>query len=75
MGGTNGVWSKSIRQQSILAPASDPSINDWLNKKLGRSEFMPFAPVVELKIVMTISLILTCQSLPGLHDCNSALHK
>lgn len=24
---------------------SDPETNDWLNKRLGRTEFMPFAPV------------------------------
>ncbi|MDC2981230.1 hypothetical protein OA007_00810 [SAR116 cluster bacterium] len=40
---------RALGNRSILAPASDPSINDWLNKKLGRSEFMPFAPVVRVE--------------------------
>mgnify|MGYP001380420112 FL=1 len=31
--------------RSILYKADDVSVNDWLNKKLKRTEFMPFAPV------------------------------
>jgi carbamoyltransferase len=29
-----------------MAACNDPSINDWLNKKFARTEFMPFAPVI-----------------------------
>lgn len=36
---------RALGNRSILCHASDPSINDWLNKRLQRSEFMPFAPV------------------------------
>ena len=35
---------RALGNRSILCHASDPSINDWLNKRLQRSEFMPFAP-------------------------------
>jgi carbamoyltransferase len=28
-----------------MYPALDPKVNDWLNKQLNRTEFMPFAPV------------------------------
>lgn len=35
---------RALGNRSILYQATDPSANDWLNKKLGRSEFMPFAP-------------------------------
>jgi carbamoyltransferase len=35
---------RSLGNRSILYQATDPSVNDWLNKRLGRSEFMPFAP-------------------------------
>jgi carbamoyltransferase len=31
--------------RSILYSASEKDANDWLNKRLGRTEFMPFAPV------------------------------
>ncbi len=37
---------RALGNRSILALPTDNSINDWLNKRLGRSEFMPFAPSV-----------------------------
>lgn len=36
---------RALGNRSILYPATDPKVNDWLNQKLKRSEFMPFAPV------------------------------
>lgn len=36
---------RALGNRSILYPAIDPTVNDWLNKRLGRTEFMPFAPV------------------------------
>ena len=36
---------RSLGNRSILASACDKSVNDWLNKKLKRTEFMPFAPI------------------------------
>ncbi|MDD5110187.1 MAG: carbamoyltransferase C-terminal domain-containing protein [Patescibacteria group bacterium] len=36
---------RALGNRSILYPATDPKVNDWLNKRLKRSEFMPFAPV------------------------------
>lgn len=36
---------RALGNRSILYAATDPTVNDWLNKKLGRTEFMPFAPV------------------------------
>jgi carbamoyltransferase len=35
---------RALGNRSILFHAGDPSANDWLNKALQRSEFMPFAP-------------------------------
>ena len=35
---------RSLGHRSILFHAGDASANDWLNHKLRRSEFMPFAP-------------------------------
>lgn len=37
---------RALGNRSILFHAADPSVNIWLNKKLNRSEFMPFAPIV-----------------------------
>jgi len=36
---------RALGNRSILYHAQDPNVNDWLNKNLKRSEFMPFAPV------------------------------
>jgi carbamoyltransferase len=37
---------RALGNRSILAHTKDRSINDWLNKRLRRTEFMPFAPSV-----------------------------
>src|SRR4030095_12330718 len=36
---------RALGGRSILYQATDPTVNDWLNKRLKRTEFMPFAPV------------------------------
>jgi len=36
---------RALGNRSVLYKTDDPTVNDWLNKKLHRSEFMPFAPV------------------------------
>ena len=35
---------RALGNRSILYRPDDPSVNDWLNKNLKRTEFMPFAP-------------------------------
>lgn len=35
---------RALGNRSILASAHDKSINQWLNQKMKRTEFMPFAP-------------------------------
>jgi len=37
---------RALGNRSILFHAGDRTVNDWLNKRLGRTEFMPFAPSV-----------------------------
>ena len=37
---------RALGNRSILADPTDTAINDWLNKRLKRTEFMPFAPSV-----------------------------
>ncbi|MCG3198090.1 MAG: nebramycin 5' synthase [bacterium] len=36
---------RALGHRSILYQATDPTVNDWLNRKLRRTEFMPFAPM------------------------------
>jgi carbamoyltransferase len=35
---------RALGNRSILYPAREPEVNQWLNHQLGRTEFMPFAP-------------------------------
>ena len=37
---------RALGHRSILYQPTDPSVNDWLNERLQRTEFMPFAPAV-----------------------------
>lgn len=36
---------RALMNRSIILKTSDVSCNNWLNKRLNRTEFMPFAPV------------------------------
>ncbi|HEY4117105.1 MAG TPA: carbamoyltransferase C-terminal domain-containing protein [Byssovorax sp.] len=36
---------RALGNRSILYPATEPSVNKWLNDRLKRTEFMPFAPI------------------------------
>ena len=40
---------RALGNRSIIGAPFDPSINDWLNKKLNRTEFMPFAPSINVE--------------------------
>ena len=40
---------RSLGNRSIIAAPFDPTINDWLNKRLNRTEFMPFAPSINIE--------------------------
>lgn len=37
---------RALGNRSILYHPTDPKVNDWLNRNLKRTEFMPFAPSV-----------------------------
>ena len=36
---------RALGNRTIMYQSTDPSVNQWLNDKLNRTEFMPFAPV------------------------------
>tara|TARA_A100001037_G_scaffold246949_1_gene228775 strand:- start:707 stop:2407 length:1701 start_codon:yes stop_codon:yes gene_type:complete len=40
---------RALGARSILYHARDRSVNDWLNQRLRRTEFMPFAPVTPVE--------------------------
>ncbi len=37
---------RALGNRSILCQPTDKTVNDWLNKRLKRTEFMPFAPSI-----------------------------
>lgn len=41
---------RALGHRSLLFNASDPTVNQWLNHKLRRNEFMPFAPMMRAEI-------------------------
>jgi len=41
---------RALGNRSILVKPDDPSVNRWLNGRLGRTEFMPFAPVTPMEL-------------------------
>lgn len=44
-GGRMEFGPRALGNRSILFHGRDKSVNDWLNRLLNRTEFMPFAPV------------------------------
>jgi carbamoyltransferase len=40
---------RALGNRSIMVRATDPGVNESLNKRLARSEFMPFAPVTMIE--------------------------
>jgi carbamoyltransferase len=43
--GNSEYGPRALGHRSILCSAADQKVNDWLNRRLGRTEFMPFAPI------------------------------
>lgn len=41
---------RALCNRSIIYKTSDRTINDWLNKRMSRTEFMPFAPVMRAEV-------------------------
>lgn len=58
---------RALGNRSILYHAGDPTANDWLNKQLNRTEFMPFAPVT---LAHDAKL---CYEIPNSTDVSSSL--
>jgi carbamoyltransferase len=44
--GRSEYGPRALGNRSIFAPATNTNVNDSLNKKLNRTEFMPFAPIL-----------------------------
>jgi len=71
---------RALGNRSILYPATDAKVNKWLNERLGRTEFMPFAPVtlfehyqghyinIDKSLASTRFMTITC-------DCTDLMKK
>ncbi|APR79830.1 Carbamoyltransferase [Minicystis rosea] len=55
---------RALGHRSILYRGDDASVNDWLNRKLRRTEYMPFAPVT-----LTEAAEACYGDLSGILDC------
>ena len=53
---------RALGHRSILYQPTDPTVNDWLNRKLRRTEFMPFAPVTRIEDTQRCYPDLRCLS-------------
>ncbi len=53
---------RALGHRSILYQTTDPTVNDWLNVKLRRTEFMPFAPVTRMEDAASCYPNLTSKS-------------
>mgnify|MGYP003394119014 CR=1 FL=1 len=71
---------RALGNRSILFHAADHSVNQWLNQKLKRSEFMPFAPAtleekahehyIDLKLASQPARYMTMT-----YDCTDKMRK
>lgn len=44
--GKSEFGPRALGHRSIIFPATDKSSNNWLNERMNRSDFMPFAPII-----------------------------
>ncbi|MFQ5503731.1 MAG: glycosyltransferase [Planctomycetota bacterium] len=69
---------RALGNRSVLCEATDPRVNNWLNKKLQRTEYMPFAPITRLEdashcYVNTKGIERAARFMTITVDCTSAM--
>jgi len=78
---------RALGNRSILYHCRDRSVNEWLNRQLNRTEFMPFAPIVlyedaekyfllrqgEKRTCEFMTLVVQCTELMQ-ENCPAAVH-
>ena len=66
---------RALGNRSILYHAKEPEVNQWLNQRLGRTEFMPFAPATLIEhrdeCYLNVSGVRTRRAV---HDAHVRLH-
>jgi carbamoyltransferase len=71
---------RALGNRSILYQPTDPTVNDWLNKKLKRTEFMPFAPATLMEEDKNLYLRINPNRYPAefmtiTFDCTEKMQK
>jgi carbamoyltransferase len=71
---------RALGNRSILYHATDATVNDWLNKRLDRTEFMPFAPATLVEEAKQSFLSLdgaehTAEFMTIISDCSERFKK
>jgi carbamoyltransferase len=70
---------RALGHRSILYQATDVTVNDWLNRRLRRTEFMPFAPITRMedssKCYPNLSSINTARFMTITTDCSEWMHQ
>jgi len=71
---------RALGNRSILYQPTDPTVNDWLNKKLRRTEFMPFAPSTLREDLGREYKMIGDNEMPALYmtitfDCTEEMHR
>lgn len=71
---------RALGNRSILYHARDKTVNDWLNRRLRREEFMPFAPVTTVQLAPRCFIgwkpfHLTTRYMTECYDCTKEMKK
>lgn len=71
---------RALGNRTILYHATDATVNDWLNKRMHRTEFMPFAPVTTMELAPKCFVgwqpdHLTTRFMTECYDCTPEMKK
>lgn len=78
---------RALGRRSIICATDDVTMNDWLNKRMGRTEFMPFAPITAEELAeecyvgwrpdhaAALFMTMTYECVPGFKErCPAVVH-
>lgn len=71
---------RALGNRSILYQTTDATVNDWLNERLNRTEFMPFAPATVTELADDCYKNIGANDFPAefmtiTFDCTEEMHK
>ena len=72
-----GAWSTDRGRSATVRSCTtrrEPEVNQWLNQRLGRTEFMPFAPATLWSTASVLPERERARTCGGVHDPHLRLH-